>query len=102
MIFLLRSSDDVNVFEAAANGAAVAGKTVATVGGCYIAFLSMLAFVNATLSYIGARVGHPELSFEVTLNNHTPSIRASVASSLCAHSLPRAAEFRPDPRNLGF
>ena len=66
----------MNVFEAAANGAAVAGKTVATVGGCYIAFLSILAFINATLSYIGARVGHPELSFEVLLQNYSLSLKA--------------------------
>ena len=58
-------SDDINVFEAAANGAAVASKTVAAVVSSYIAFLSMLAFINESLSWIGGRVGFPELSFEV-------------------------------------
>ena len=61
-------SDDSNVFEAAANGAAVASKTVAAVISCYIAFLSMLALINATLSWLGGRVGFPELSFEVRYN----------------------------------
>jgi nucleoside permease NupC len=63
-------SDEINVFEATANGAAVASKTVAAVIGCYIAFLSLLAFINAVLSWLGGRVGFPELSFEVrTLYN---------------------------------
>jgi pyrimidine nucleoside transport protein len=59
-------SDDINLFEAAANGASVASKTVGAVVGCYIAFLSMLAFLNATLSWLGGRVGFEELSFEVS------------------------------------
>ena len=53
------------MIEAAANGAAVAGKTVAAVTVNLLAFLSVLAFINATLSWIGGRVGYPELSFEV-------------------------------------
>ena len=56
---------ETNVIEAAANGAAVAGKTVAAVTVNLLAFLSVLAFINATLSWIGGRVGYPELSFEV-------------------------------------
>jgi len=60
----LSHSDEINVFEATANGAAVASKTVAAVIGCYIAFLSLLAFINAVLSWLGGRVGFPELSFE--------------------------------------
>ena len=58
--------EEINVFEAAANGAAIASKTVAAVLGCYIAFLSMLAFINATLSWLGGRVGYEELSFDVS------------------------------------
>jgi len=57
-------SDDINVFEAAANGAAVAAKTVGAVVSSYIAFMSILAFINATLSWLGGRVGFPQLSFE--------------------------------------
>jgi len=61
----LTEGDDINVFEAAANGAAVASKTVGAVVACYIAFLSMLAFINACLSWFGGLVGFPELSFEL-------------------------------------
>ena len=57
--------EDTNVFEAGANGAAIAGKTALTVIIDYIAFLAVLSWVDAALSYFGARVGHPELSFEV-------------------------------------
>ena len=55
------------MFEACANGAAVAGKTVAAVVTNYIAFMALLAWVNATLSWIGGRVGYGELSFEVKI-----------------------------------
>jgi len=61
----LTHGDDINVFEAAANGAATAAKTVGAVVSCYIAFLSILAFINETLSWLGGRVGFPELSFEL-------------------------------------
>jgi pyrimidine nucleoside transport protein len=61
----LSRGDDINVFEAAANGAGVAAKTVASVVACYIAFMSMLEFINAFLAWIGGRVGHDELSFEL-------------------------------------
>lgn len=59
-------SEEVNVFEAGANGAAVAAKTVSAVVASYIAFMSILAFINATLSWLGGRVGFSELSFEVS------------------------------------
>jgi pyrimidine nucleoside transport protein len=61
----LTKSEEVNVFEAGANGAAVAAKTVAAVVSSYIAFMSILAFINATLSWLGGRVGFSELSFEL-------------------------------------
>ena len=51
--------------EAAANGSAVAGKTVVAVVVNYIAFLGLLGFINATLGWFGGRVGYPELSFDV-------------------------------------
>ena len=43
----------------------MAGKTAGVVIMNYIAFMAMLSFLNATLSWLGERVGHPELSFEV-------------------------------------
>ena len=63
MVFQHRN--ERNVFEAFANGVAVAGKTAGVVIMNYIAFMAMLSFLNATLSWLGERVGHPELSFEV-------------------------------------
>ena len=65
----LLSRGESNVFEACANGAAVAGKTVAAVVTNYIAFMALLAWVNATLSWLGGRVGYGELSFEVRTAN---------------------------------
>ena len=57
---------ETNVFEACANGASIAGKTVAAVIVNYIAFLGLLAWVNATLAWFGERVGYDNLSFEVS------------------------------------
>ncbi|CAD5117032.1 unnamed protein product [Dimorphilus gyrociliatus] len=53
-----------NVAEAAANGAGVAGQTVAAVICNMLAFISMLGFVNASLGWIGDRVGVDGLSFQ--------------------------------------
>ncbi|ELU12189.1 hypothetical protein CAPTEDRAFT_123339 [Capitella teleta] len=61
----LVDSEETNVIEAGANGATVAGSTVVAVVVNFIAFLGLLAFINATLSWAGGRVGFPELSFEV-------------------------------------
>lgn len=70
-IVVVVASEEVNVFEAGANGAAVAAKTVSAVVASYIAFMSILAFINATLSWLGGRVGFPELSFEVLSSDVT-------------------------------
>ena len=40
-------------------------KVVASVGANLIAILGLIAFLNATLSYMGSKVGYPELSFQV-------------------------------------
>ncbi len=56
------------MFEAAANGSAVAGKTVLNVVVNYISFMSLLAFVDATLWWIGERVGFSGLTFGVSYN----------------------------------
>lgn len=55
---------DRNLAEAAANGAGVAGQTVAAVICNMLAFISMLGFVNASLAWIGDRVGVDNLSFQ--------------------------------------
>ena len=51
--------------EAASNGAIAAIKVVASIAANLIAIMGLIAFLNATLSYLGARVGFPELSFQV-------------------------------------
>ena len=61
----LKHRSERNVFEAAANGSSIAGKTVMTVVVNYISFMSMLAFLDAGLGWFGDRVGYSEISFEV-------------------------------------
>jgi len=53
-----------NIIDAAANGAAVAIPLVANIAAMLIAFLSILAFFDAVLSWFGNFVGYDELSFE--------------------------------------
>lgn len=54
-----------NILEAAAVGASDSIKLVANITVNIIAFLAMLAFINAMLSWIGGFVCHPELSFQM-------------------------------------
>ncbi|ESN95918.1 hypothetical protein HELRODRAFT_178835 [Helobdella robusta] len=61
----LPKGEDVNIFEAAANGCNMAAKVVCSVLACYIAMMALLAFLNATLEWLGGRVGYPQLSFEL-------------------------------------
>ncbi|XP_077630397.1 sodium/nucleoside cotransporter 1 [Crocuta crocuta] len=61
----LTCGDAQNLLEAASSGAAVSVKLVANIGANLIAFLALLAFVNAALSWLGALVGVPQLSFEL-------------------------------------
>ena len=61
-----------NVVEAASAGATASIALVANAAANLIAFLSLLAFINATLSWLGDRVGltppdYPKLTFEVGL-----------------------------------
>lgn len=57
--------DAQNLLEAASSGAAMSVKVVANIAANLIAFLAVLAFVNATLSWLGAMVDIQELSFQV-------------------------------------
>lgn len=59
--------DAQNLLEAASSGAAISVKLVGNIGANLIAFLALLAFVNAALSWLGAMVGAQELSFQVPL-----------------------------------
>ena len=40
---------------------------VSSVLACYIAVMALLSFLNATLEWLGVRVGFEELSFEVVV-----------------------------------
>ena len=56
-----------NMFEAASNGATASIKIVGAILVNVIAFLCLLAFLNATLTWFGDRVGIEGLTFEVGL-----------------------------------
>ncbi|KAJ6664115.1 hypothetical protein lerEdw1_008330 [Lerista edwardsae] len=57
--------EEKNVLEAAGNGAAVSVGLVANIAANLIAFLAVLEFINATLSWLGDMVNVPELSFQM-------------------------------------
>jgi uncharacterized membrane protein len=60
-------SNDKNIMEAAASGAVNAIPACANIAANLIAFIAILEFVNATLTWFGHRAGlvEPELTFEV-------------------------------------
>ncbi|CAH1792805.1 unnamed protein product [Owenia fusiformis] len=60
----LEDSPERNIVEAATNGAKVAGQTVAAVVVNFVAVLAILAFFNATLKWLGERVGQDNWSFQ--------------------------------------
>lgn len=60
-------TDYVNVIDAAATGALDGVKLAVNVGVMIIAFLGLLAVVNAFLGYVGAKVGIVNLSLEAIL-----------------------------------
>lgn len=57
--------EERNILEAASNGATDAISLVANVAANLIAFLAVLAFINATLSWLGEMVDIHGLSFQV-------------------------------------
>ncbi|XP_010619432.1 sodium/nucleoside cotransporter 1 isoform X8 [Fukomys damarensis] len=61
----LSCGDAQNLVEALSSGAAASVKVVANIAANLIAFLAVLAFVNAVLSWLGALVDIPGLSFQV-------------------------------------
>ncbi|XP_063149181.1 solute carrier family 28 member 3 [Candoia aspera] len=54
-----------NLLEAASQGASTAISLVANIAVNLIAFLALLAFFNAVLSWLGNMFGYPQLSFEI-------------------------------------
>ena len=58
---------DINVFEAGANGAYIAGRTAAITIINYISFIALLSFIDSALGYMGSLVGWEELGLAVSL-----------------------------------
>lgn len=57
--------DAQNLLEATSIGAAISVRIVANIAANLIAFLSVLAFINAALSWFGGMVDIQGLSFQV-------------------------------------
>ncbi|XP_052246846.1 sodium/nucleoside cotransporter 1-like isoform X3 [Dreissena polymorpha] len=57
-----------NVIEAAAAGASASIKLVANIAANLIAFIAVLSFADAMLSWFGSYVGYPGLSFQLVLS----------------------------------
>lgn len=60
----LNVGNEHNIMEAASAGALTAIKLISYVTVNLIAFISLLAFVDYSLSFMGSRVGHPEFTFQ--------------------------------------
>ncbi|XP_032163601.1 solute carrier family 28 member 3 isoform X1 [Mustela erminea] len=61
----MESGDSRNLLEAATQGASSSISLVANIAVNLIAFLSLLSFVNAALSWFGNMFDYPQLSFEI-------------------------------------
>ncbi|KAJ7335579.1 hypothetical protein JRQ81_013520 [Phrynocephalus forsythii] len=61
----LGKGESENLLEAASQGASSSIPLVANIAASLIAFLALLAFFNATLSWLGNMFDYPQLSFEV-------------------------------------
>uniref|UniRef100_A0A671XRD1 Solute carrier family 28 member 1 n=1 Tax=Sparus aurata TaxID=8175 RepID=A0A671XRD1_SPAAU len=57
--------DEQNILEAASSGASASIGLVANIAANLIAFLAILGFINAALSWFGSMVGYPEVTFQV-------------------------------------
>ncbi|XP_060072660.1 sodium/nucleoside cotransporter 1-like [Ylistrum balloti] len=63
-VVLTEVGQELNIMEAASAGAVGSIKLISYVIVNLIAFIALLAFVNYFFSFMGARVGHPEFTFE--------------------------------------
>ncbi|XP_029289215.1 sodium/nucleoside cotransporter 1 [Cottoperca gobio] len=57
--------DEKNILEAASSGASASIALVANIAANLIAFLAILGFINASLSWFGSMVGYPSITFEI-------------------------------------
>ncbi len=58
-------TDDANLIDAAAGGAAQGLKLALNVGAMLIAFVALIAMVNGILGWVGGFIGSPELSLQM-------------------------------------
>ncbi|XP_078056305.1 sodium/nucleoside cotransporter 1 [Mustelus asterias] len=61
----LDCGEEQNILEAASNGASASIGLVANIAVNLLAFLAILDFLNAALSWLGGMLDYPELSFQV-------------------------------------
>ncbi|XP_070351888.1 solute carrier family 28 member 3-like isoform X3 [Equus asinus] len=61
----MEMGDSRNLLEAASQGASASISVVAHIAVNLIAFLALLSFVNAALSWLGSMFDYPQLSFEI-------------------------------------
>ncbi|CAM9410900.1 solute carrier family 28 member 3 [Lampetra fluviatilis] len=61
----LEKGTESNLVEAASHGASASIPLVANIAANLIAFLALLAFINAILSWLGGMFNYPDLSFEL-------------------------------------
>ncbi|CAL1526428.1 unnamed protein product, partial [Lymnaea stagnalis] len=65
----MEKTGERNIIEAACNGANISAQIIAAIIVNVMAFLSLLKFVNATLTWCGERVGVQNLTFEARITN---------------------------------
>ena len=63
----IADTESVNVIDAAARGAAEGLNLALVVGALLIAFISLIALLNAVLGFFGGLFGFPDLTFELIL-----------------------------------
>ncbi|KAM7396709.1 hypothetical protein PAMP_019731 [Pampus punctatissimus] len=61
----LSCGDEQNILEAASSGASASVGLVANIAANLIAFLSILAFINKALGWLGGMVGYPSITFQL-------------------------------------
>lgn len=67
MYLCYRVSEDSNVMDAACKGANFGFQLIGAIISNIIAFVSLVAFLNAIISWLGHLVGFENLSFEVRI-----------------------------------
>ncbi|KRX40043.1 Sodium/nucleoside cotransporter 2 [Trichinella murrelli] len=78
--FANQKSPYKNILDAIGSGASEAIMVVLENGACLVVFISLLAFVNAVISWLGAMVGLEGLTLEVMINAYCCRLRVMILS----------------------